>query len=136
MIRRPPRSTRTDTLFPYTTLFRSVARAGLTGVVADGFRLRLYPSYESSKPITAVKSPTTSCCLLRCAVIHRRNRLPLHRLAALDDLAVGGVVLEERRQPIALAEHRRVLQVEVQVRFAGVAAVAAAAELVTGGDLP
>src|SRR3546814_16472757 len=24
MIRRPPRSTRTDTLFPYTTLFRSV----------------------------------------------------------------------------------------------------------------
>src|SRR3546814_11159163 len=25
MIRRPPRSTRTDTLFPYTTLFRSLA---------------------------------------------------------------------------------------------------------------
>src|SRR3546814_10334595 len=27
LIRRPPRSTRTDTLFPYTTLFRSIARA-------------------------------------------------------------------------------------------------------------
>src|SRR3546814_3449269 len=27
MIRRPPRSTRTDTLFPYTTLFRSPGRA-------------------------------------------------------------------------------------------------------------
>src|SRR3546814_2254415 len=27
MIRRPPRSTRTDTLFPYTTLFRSVGRS-------------------------------------------------------------------------------------------------------------
>src|SRR3546814_2178421 len=27
MIRRPPRSTRTDTLFPYTTLFRSTANA-------------------------------------------------------------------------------------------------------------
>src|SRR3546814_17264746 len=27
MIRRPPRSTRTDTLFPYTTLFRSLVRA-------------------------------------------------------------------------------------------------------------
>src|SRR3546814_5856799 len=26
MIRRPPRSTRTDTLFPYTTLFRSSGR--------------------------------------------------------------------------------------------------------------
>src|SRR3546814_15622458 len=28
MIRRTPRATRTDTLFPYTTLFRSDARAG------------------------------------------------------------------------------------------------------------
>src|SRR3546814_2497588 len=27
MLRRPPRSTRTDTLFPYTTLFRSLQRA-------------------------------------------------------------------------------------------------------------
>src|SRR3546814_12477702 len=31
MIRRPPRSTRTDTLFPYTTLFRSDV-----GTLADG----------------------------------------------------------------------------------------------------
>src|SRR3546814_7264351 len=31
MIRRPPRSTRTDTLFPYTTLFRSIA-SGLTAI--------------------------------------------------------------------------------------------------------
>src|SRR3546814_9146148 len=29
MIRRPPRSTRTDTLFPYTTLFRSVDLASV-----------------------------------------------------------------------------------------------------------
>src|SRR3546814_6652493 len=28
MIRRPPRSTRTDTLFPYTTLFRSMVETG------------------------------------------------------------------------------------------------------------
>src|SRR3546814_2289760 len=32
MIRRPPRSTRTDTLFPYTTLFRSVC-SGAIGAV-------------------------------------------------------------------------------------------------------
>src|SRR3546814_10830645 len=31
MIRRPPRSTRTDTLVPYTTLFRSRGRAARTG---------------------------------------------------------------------------------------------------------
>src|SRR3546814_1765676 len=34
MIRRPPRSTRTDTLFPYTTLFRSNAVARLPNAVA------------------------------------------------------------------------------------------------------
>src|SRR3546814_17655618 len=31
MIRRPPRSTRTDTLFPYTTLFRSVEVETVSG---------------------------------------------------------------------------------------------------------
>src|SRR3546814_8056032 len=31
MIRRPPRSTRTDTLFPYTTLFRSRSRSAGEG---------------------------------------------------------------------------------------------------------
>src|SRR3546814_8223810 len=38
MIRRPPRSTRTDTLFPYTTLFRSQGPAGHPAVArtADG----------------------------------------------------------------------------------------------------
>src|SRR3546814_629772 len=35
MIRRPPRSTRTDTLFPYTTLFRSQLGADLVEHVVD-----------------------------------------------------------------------------------------------------
>src|SRR3546814_7650654 len=41
MIRRPPRSTRTDTLFPYTTLFRSA----LTLLELDEMMAR-YASYE------------------------------------------------------------------------------------------
>src|SRR3546814_7022595 len=32
MVRRPPKSTRTDTLFPYTTLFRSTTKDGLLTV--------------------------------------------------------------------------------------------------------
>src|SRR3546814_4841957 len=32
MLRRPPRSTRTDTLFPYTTLFRSEQRADVVQI--------------------------------------------------------------------------------------------------------
>src|SRR3546814_10530559 len=41
MIRRPPRSTRTDTLFPYTTLFRSMVQTLLAWAgfaVGFGFR--------------------------------------------------------------------------------------------------
>src|SRR3546814_7263376 len=37
MIRRPPRSTRTDTLFPYTTLFRSTAQ-GMVAAAGAGTR--------------------------------------------------------------------------------------------------
>src|SRR3546814_11759834 len=36
MIRRPPRSTRTDTLFPYTTLFRSALRLAADPVDSRG----------------------------------------------------------------------------------------------------
>src|SRR3546814_7972292 len=39
MIRRPPRSTRTDTLFPYTTLFRSCTCAGRCSWTADAATL-------------------------------------------------------------------------------------------------
>src|SRR3546814_6054388 len=39
MIRRPPRSTRTDTLFPYTTLFRS-------RVLADARRAHRNPAHR------------------------------------------------------------------------------------------
>src|SRR3546814_5881952 len=35
MIRRPPRPTRTDTLFPYTTLFRSAANKGVFDRATD-----------------------------------------------------------------------------------------------------
>src|SRR3546814_17848087 len=35
MVRRPPRATRTDTLFPYTTLFRSRWRAGVRRIAAS-----------------------------------------------------------------------------------------------------
>src|SRR3546814_9323324 len=45
MIRRPPRSTRTDTLFPYTTLFRS-CRAGFSGTVR-------FPTHRPKAPATA-----------------------------------------------------------------------------------
>src|SRR3546814_17786589 len=41
MIRRPPRSTRTDTLFPYTTLFRSCPIDDCDEMETGGVRRRL-----------------------------------------------------------------------------------------------
>src|SRR3546814_16296225 len=57
MIRRPPRSTRTDTLFPYTTLFRSAqcrsrqyraSRPGIgcLGFGIDGGMMERHPDWE------------------------------------------------------------------------------------------
>src|SRR3546814_9319622 len=40
MIRRPPRSTRTDTLFPYTTLFRSIGLADALSACSATARLK------------------------------------------------------------------------------------------------
>src|SRR3546814_10168834 len=60
MIRRPPRSTRTDTLFPYTTLFRSpyfmvapkaLKRDGNNPTLLygyGGFEISLTPNYSAS----------------------------------------------------------------------------------------
>src|SRR3546814_5613041 len=48
MRRRPPRSTRTDTLFPYTTLFRSCADRD-----DERFRLRSLPVKEAAAPLRA-----------------------------------------------------------------------------------
>src|SRR3546814_329521 len=50
MIRRPPRSTRTDTLFPYTTLFRSRGASSLHGKLVGGGRVRI-ARIEKIKPL-------------------------------------------------------------------------------------
>src|SRR3546814_15625504 len=47
MIRRPPRSTRTDTLFPYTTLFRSDLHPGSVGGLGEGLDLHHLPPREA-----------------------------------------------------------------------------------------
>src|SRR3546814_18627918 len=65
MIRRPPRSTRTDTLFPYTTLFRSLS----TTLVIPCARAR---------PQTCCKSTISSVGL---AGVPKKQTLALGRLA-------------------------------------------------------
>src|SRR3546814_9805945 len=72
MIRRPPRSTRTDTLFPYTTLFRS-------SLLDDGF------GFDFDFPFGADQRGDDE---------HRRCRADIaeHRaVRAPDAIGVGGV---------------------------------------------
>src|SRR3546814_18472067 len=85
MIRRPPRSTRTDTLFPYTTLFRSSlsdgssisgdfsgnAGAGFLGWVGDnitGFTISSDVSFAFGDFYTGVSAiPEPATCLTMIA---------------------------------------------------------------------
>src|SRR3546814_2350519 len=61
MIRRPPRSTRTDTLFPYTTLFRSDRRCA-RGFRADSAKLpRRGAAPYPSDARAAFRHPSLAC---------------------------------------------------------------------------
>src|SRR3546814_10586466 len=73
MIRRPPRSTRTDTLVPYTTLFRSDARP--PGVAAPIGR-HFHPSQVPSTMHRLVAAPALH--LARHAIHPVRNGQPPH----------------------------------------------------------
>src|SRR3546814_11956072 len=104
MIRRPPRSTRTDTLFPYTTLFRS-SRRGPREHVADQRRF-LGPMAAASRAVRATRKLGATPPLRRLARCRyaparaaRAGGTPhaIHaRRTANDDDAVGDRS-EERR---------------------------------------
>src|SRR3546814_12167952 len=81
MIRRPPRSTRTDTLFPYTTLFRSDD----AGACVPARRLRAGRFAVAGSAQVAVRAVRYGCAagarpagparrLHRDGGIHRRDR--------------------------------------------------------------
>src|SRR3546814_18580254 len=66
MIRRPPRSTRTDTLFPYTTLFRSAA----PGIPVKAMR------WLFMKHAPLILSPRIDMAMLRWILAMLRNCTP------------------------------------------------------------
>src|SRR3546814_10542931 len=66
MIRRPPRSTRTDTLFPYTTLFRSLYCATASRAKRGVMNLLDSKSYaRGARPHIVSSSTSASDCSLR-----------------------------------------------------------------------
>src|SRR3546814_1124114 len=59
MRRRPPRSTRTDTLFPYTTLFRSPGTT-TTARAADGWSAPGHPRLSPHRPAMSRRTRSRS----------------------------------------------------------------------------
>src|SRR3546814_19970417 len=76
MIRPPPRSTRTDTLFPYTTLFRSTWRGEIDQNVGPGRELR---------DIAALVNAAAALSRLR----YRGRERDAHPARAADDADAG-----------------------------------------------
>src|SRR3546814_3584429 len=88
MIRRPPRSTRTDTLFPYTTLFRSRDHAlgrkrggRLAGRIGDddGFDRRCGRSEEHTSELQSLMRISYAVFCLKQKRTRRRPTSPLDR---------------------------------------------------------
>src|SRR3546814_5428088 len=92
MIRRPPRSTRTDTLFPYTTLFRS--NVGLS-VFRIGLRRLTYPLGVSG---TAAHI-RPCCCLVRPSVEQvRRSEEHTSELQSLMRISYAVFCLKKKKK--------------------------------------
>src|SRR3546814_17032049 len=88
MIRRPPRSTRTDTLVPYTTLFRSDARASGAGDIL-----------AAAQVVATLEDALVGCNLvLGTSARDRRIPWPL-----LDPRECGTKVVEEAGQGAEIA---------------------------------
>src|SRR3546814_11373084 len=73
MIRRPPRSTRTDTLFPYTTLFRSAAKRFL------GKALRGLKQWEKPATLNTDKAPSYGAAITELKREGKLERETAHR---------------------------------------------------------
>src|SRR3546814_3647205 len=104
MIRRPPRSTRTDTLFPYTTLFRSVhdrivqqfqidGAAAKAKSVAEKIAAKVNKGTDLSKALneSGLKLPPTQAVSAKRAEIARGDQRVPPPLALLFSMAEGSV---------------------------------------------
>src|SRR3546814_1999295 len=76
MIRRPPRSTRTDTLFPYTTLFRSVEEiaVGLGATGAGRIGVIAFTAPNPISPSTIMRGGTCLMTLASSSAASTRHR--------------------------------------------------------------
>src|SRR3546814_4476371 len=90
MIRRPPRSTRTDTLFPYTTLFRSHHRHPRHGRTVGRRQADRRPRpQDPALPVAALR---------RGAGLHRRSEEHTSELQSLMRISYAVFCLKKKKK--------------------------------------
>src|SRR3546814_5718987 len=107
MIRRPPRSTRTDTLFPYTTLFRSHFLDALDQVVPG----RVFPTLQDRFLVFATVARIATRVGHQHQVASRQIQLGWHLVRSLEMEGVETVA--ERSE-----EHTSELQSLMRISYA------------------
>src|SRR3546814_6193557 len=128
MLQRPPRSTRTDTLFPYTTLFRSRPRQPDAILAIQRARLRpaRHPSiHRPDDPELSLGRPfgwaggdpdgVPRCPFIRKRRDHRHRQPVLHLIGAL--LLVTAVTrrLHDRRSEEHTSELQSLMRISYDV---------------------
>src|SRR3546814_20990174 len=118
MIRRPPRSTRTDTLFPYTTLFRSLdQRAAETVAIAEAHIALDHPVGREILPACARRGEQR----VRTERVGPEGimiaRIMVHRLVgAAGDRQVGLLVARDAEEANGVRPFARLFRVPANIR--------------------
>src|SRR3546814_4395861 len=101
MIRRPPRSTRTDTLFPYTTLFRSYAKDyprlrswSKTYPAPDALRRRVFQGRAQAQPPQGYSQPTDGSR----AIVAERSEEHTSELQSLMRISYAVFCLKKKKK--------------------------------------
>src|SRR3546814_8922805 len=93
MIRRPPRSTRTDTLFPYTTLFRSVEH------VLARQRDHRFAAIEDQRPVLKCTVGAEQCVKYRrTATRQQRSEEHTSELQSLMRISYAVFCLKKKKK--------------------------------------
>src|SRR3546814_6676917 len=108
MIRLPPRSTRTDTLFPYTSLFRSHPRCK---IIRRRSRTRATPRRNAHHSVRVLSEGAESQCSRRCRAFWRFRWLSVRGPTGARNLA-------DDRSTQRSEEHTSELQSLMRISYA------------------
>src|SRR3546814_7669438 len=93
MIRRPPRSTRTDTLFPYTTLFRSFQ--ALQSIAVIGNNPAIWGdgalALDQGSGLLIDMEETDDGHTATCRLVRKGRETPIIRTFSMDDAKKAGL---------------------------------------------